>query len=116
MSERPAPWTLACMSKPVEKQEWFRVAEAFEGSGLTQKAFSQQRGVRLSTLQSWVYRRRRQQPEKAETVRLLPVEVAGMAQPGPALLEVVLASGACLRFASGTNVEYVARLVAALGR
>ncbi|WP_074960269.1 IS66 family insertion sequence element accessory protein TnpA [Myxococcus xanthus] len=45
------------MSKPVEKQEWFRVAEAFEASGLTQKEFSQHRGVRLSTLQSWVYRR-----------------------------------------------------------
>ncbi|WP_418766678.1 IS66 family insertion sequence element accessory protein TnpA [Myxococcus xanthus] len=43
----------------MEKQEWFRVAEAFEASGLTQKAFSSQRGLRLSTLQSWVYRRRK---------------------------------------------------------
>ncbi|ABF91783.1 conserved hypothetical protein [Myxococcus xanthus DK 1622] len=45
------------MSKQVEKQEWVRVAEAFEASGQTQKEFSAQRGVRLSTLQSWVYRR-----------------------------------------------------------
>ncbi|QDE90499.1 hypothetical protein BHS06_16845 [Myxococcus xanthus] len=104
------------MSKPVEKQEWFRVAEAFEASGLTQKEFSAQRGVRLSTLQSWVYRRRRQRAGKAEPVRLLPVEVAGVAQPSTALLEVELASGARLRFAFGTDVEYVARLVAALGR
>ncbi|WP_255470708.1 MULTISPECIES: hypothetical protein [Myxococcus] len=37
------------MSKPVEKQEWFRGAEAIEASGLTQKEFSSQRGVRLST-------------------------------------------------------------------
>ncbi|WP_426752043.1 IS66 family insertion sequence element accessory protein TnpA [Myxococcus sp. Y35] len=58
MSEQSPPWTLAGMSKPVEKQEWFRVAEAFEASGLTQQAFSQRRGLRLSTLQSWVYRRR----------------------------------------------------------
>ncbi len=35
----------ACMSKPVETQEWFRVAEAFEASGLTQKKFSQHRGL-----------------------------------------------------------------------
>ncbi|MFP2964527.1 IS66 family insertion sequence element accessory protein TnpA, partial [Myxococcus sp. 1LA] len=80
-----------------------RVAEAFEASGLTQKAFSAQQGVRLSTLQSWVYRRRRQQTGKAETVRLLPVEVAGVAQPSTALLELELASGARLRFASGTD-------------
>ena len=112
MSEESAPWTLACMSK----SEWWRVAEAFEASGLTQKDFSAQRGVRLSTLQSRVYRRRRQQPGKAATVRLLPVEVAGVSQPSTALLEVELASGARLRFASGTDVEYVARLVAALGR
>ncbi|WP_419145206.1 IS66 family insertion sequence element accessory protein TnpA [Myxococcus stipitatus] len=57
------------MSKPGEKQEWFQVAEAFEASGLTQKAFSAQRGVRLSTLQSWVYRRRRQRARKAPAVR-----------------------------------------------
>ena len=100
------------MSKP----EWLQVAEAFEASGLTQKAFSTHRGVRLSTLQSWVYRRRRQQGGSAETVRLLPVEVAGVAQPGTSLLEVVLAGGARLSFVSGTDVEYVARLVAALER
>ncbi|RJS14313.1 IS66 family insertion sequence hypothetical protein [Corallococcus sp. H22C18031201] len=104
------------MSKPVEKQEWLRVAESFEASGLTQKEFTQQRGVRLSTLQSWVYRRRRQQTGIAETGCPLPVEVAGVEQPSTALLEVVLANGARLRFAFGTDVEYVARLVAALGR
>ncbi|QDE82492.1 IS66 family insertion sequence element accessory protein TnpA [Myxococcus xanthus] len=104
------------MSKPVEEQEWFQVAEAFEASGLTQKEFSAQRGLRLSTLQSWVYRRRRQRPRKAQEVRLLPVEVSTVAPPSPVLLEVVLASGAKLRFPSGADVDYVARLVTALGR
>ncbi|QDF05191.1 IS66 family insertion sequence element accessory protein TnpA [Myxococcus xanthus] len=79
------------MSKPVEKQEWFRVAESFEASGLTQKEFSQQRGVRLSTLQSWVYRRRRQQSKKTEAVRLLPVEVATTPPATESMLEVVTA-------------------------
>ena len=106
----------ACMSKPVETQEWFRVAEAFEASGLTQQEFSQHRGLRLSTLQSWVYRRRRQLARKAEPVRLLPVEIAGAQQPSPTRLEVVLASGVRLQFSSGTDVEYVAHLVAALGK
>ena len=42
-------------------------------------------------------------------MRLLPVEVAGVAPPSTVLLEVVLARGACLRFASGTNVEVSVR-------
>ncbi|WP_237080721.1 IS66 family insertion sequence element accessory protein TnpA [Myxococcus xanthus] len=116
MSEESPPGPLARMSKPVETQEWFRVAEAFEASGLTQQEFSQHRGLRLSTLQSWVYRRRRQLARKPEPVRLLPVEVAGTPQLSATPLEVVLASGARLRFASGTDVDYVARLVVALGR
>ncbi|XXF76358.1 IS66 family insertion sequence element accessory protein TnpB [Myxococcaceae bacterium GXIMD 01537] len=104
------------MTKSEEKQEWFRVAEAFEASGLTQKEFSAQRGVRLSTLQSWVYRRRRQRAEKAEAVRLLPVEVATRPAATESMVEVVTASGGRVRFAAGTDVEYVARLVAALGQ
>ncbi|MFY1825895.1 IS66 family insertion sequence element accessory protein TnpA [Myxococcus fulvus] len=104
------------MSKPGETQEWFQVAEAFEASGLTQKEFSAQRGLRLSTLQSWVYRRRRQRPQKTPAVRLLPVEVSAVAQEAPVQLEVELASGARLRFPSGADVEYVVRLVTALGR
>ncbi|TSC25766.1 IS66 family insertion sequence element accessory protein TnpB [Corallococcus sp. Z5C101001] len=104
------------MSKPMEKPEWARVAEAFEASGLTQKAFSAQRGVRLSTLQSWVYRRRRSGASRAEAVRLLPVQVGTSPDATECLLEVVAASGARVRFAVGTDVAYVARLVAALGR
>lgn len=49
-------------------------------------------------------------------MRLLPVEVAGMSRPSTVLLEVVTASGARVRFSVGTDVEYVARLVAELGR
>ncbi|MCP3103962.1 IS66 family insertion sequence element accessory protein TnpB [Myxococcus sp. K15C18031901] len=99
------------MSKPGEKQEWLQVAEAFEASGLTQEAFSAQRGLRLSTLQSWVYRRRRQHARKAPAVRLLPVEVATVAQVGPVLLEVVLASGARLRFPAGADGRAIRRRV-----
>ncbi|QDE85401.1 hypothetical protein BHS07_29875 [Myxococcus xanthus] len=72
--------------------------------------------MRLSTLQSWVYRRRRQQGENGKAVRLLPVEVATTPAATESMLEVVTTSGARVRFAVGTDVEYVARLVGALGR
>nr|BDT31823.1 hypothetical protein MFMH1_14920 [Myxococcus sp. MH1] len=49
-------------------------------------------------------------------MRLLPVEVSTVAPPSPVQFEVVLASGARLRFAADADVDYVARLVTALGR
>jgi hypothetical protein len=103
--------------KRVEKPEWLRVAEEFEASGLTQREFAERRGLPLGTVQSWVYRRRRQLSAAAEpAVRLLPVQVSSAPASGEVALEVVVASGVRVRLSPGTDVDYVARLVAALGR
>ena len=105
------------MSKRAEKPEWARVAEEFEASGQTQREFAESRRLRLSTLQSWVYRRRRQESAVAEPpVRLLPVQVGRAPVSGEVSLEVVIAGGVRVRFGPGTDVDYVAQLVAALGR
>jgi hypothetical protein len=106
------------MSKQNEKPEWVRVAEEYEASGLTQREFAERRGMTLSTLQSWVYRRRRQESAPmVQPVRLLPVQVtAAVVESGSNRLEVLTASGERVSFAVGTDVEYVARLVAALER
>jgi hypothetical protein len=105
------------MRKRAEKPEWLRIAEEFEASGLTQREFAGRRGLRLSTLQSWVYRRRRQVSVVAEPpVRLLPVQVSSAPAFEAVTLEVLTAAGARVRFSPSTDVDYVARLVAALGR
>ena len=105
------------MTKPADKPQWVRIAEQFEHSGLTQKQFAQQQGLPLSTVQSWVYRRRRQEAaSRAAPVRLLPVEVAAPAESSAGEVEVLTASGVRVSFAVGTEVTYVARLVAALER
>ncbi len=106
------------MTKQREKPEWVRVAEEYEGSGLTQREFAEQRGMKLSTLQSWVYRRRRQESAAPQRpVRLLPVQVAtAPVESERSSLEVFTASGVRVRLVAGTDVEYVARLVAALER
>ncbi|MFY2556698.1 IS66 family insertion sequence element accessory protein TnpA [Corallococcus terminator] len=78
------------MQKRAEKPEWVRVAEEFEASGLTQREFAGRRGLWLSTVQSWVYRHRRQVSTKVEpAVRLLPVQVSRE----PALLMVTRKRG-----------------------
>lgn len=105
------------MTKPADKEQWVRIAEQFEHSGLTQKQFAQQQGLPLSTVQSWIYRRRRQaSAPSVQPIRLLPVEVAAPAESSTGKVEVLTASGARVSFAIGTEVDYVARLVAALER
>lgn len=105
------------MRKRVENPEWLRSAEQFEASGLTQREFAQSRGLRLSTLQSWIYRRRRQQSAVAQpAVRLLPVQVSSAPVSDEVVLEVVLPRGVRVRLGPSADVEYVARLVAALER
>ena len=82
-------------AQPQQREKWIEVVEEYERSGLTQAEFVTRRGVALSTLQSWLRRRRAQ---RAGPVRLLPVEVAPtppLATPatqGSAALEVVLLS------------------------
>jgi hypothetical protein len=105
------------MSKPADRPQWVRIAEQFEHSGLTQKQFAQQQGLPLSTVQSWIYRRRRQESApSAPPVRLLPVEVSAPAVSSAGKVEVLTARGVRVSFALGTDVSYVARLVAALER
>jgi transposase len=104
------------MSKPSDKPQWVLVAEQFEHSGLTQKQFAQQQGLPLSTVQSWLYRRRRQAAASTPPVRLLPVEVTAPAVSRAVQMEVLTTSGVRVSFAMGTDVAYVARLVAALER
>ncbi len=48
-------------------------------------------------------------------MRLLPVQVSRAPALDVAVLEVVIAGGARVHFEPGTDVDYVARLVTALG-
>ncbi len=82
------------MPKRVEKPQWLRAAEEYEASGLTQREFAGRQELRLSTLQSWVYRRRRQVGAAGKPpVRLLPVQVSSTPGPATPPLELALRSG-----------------------
>ena len=106
------------MTKPAEKAQWIRVAEQFEPSGLTQRAFAQQQALPLSTLQSWVYRRRRQEAGAQASARTPAAGGAELRalQRSLGRVEVLTRSGVRVSFEMGTDVAYVARLVAALER
>ncbi|MEW5743673.1 MAG: IS66 family insertion sequence element accessory protein TnpB [Myxococcota bacterium] len=101
--------------------EWLKLVEEFRKSDLQQKEFAAKHDVSLNTLRYWLYKRTKlvQLESKPET-KFLPVEVVASAAPvarrqQPPEMVVALSRGVALRFPVGTDTEYVAELVAALG-
>jgi len=124
-----------------DRARWTRLVSDYESADLSQREFAQERGVSLSNLRYWIYRLRKesrplvaeaaersgQVPEQAAPAdgsRLVPVRVVASAPKargavaqvpaGDGLLELVLPSGARLRFVAGTDVDYLRALAAAL--
>jgi hypothetical protein len=123
---------------------WTKLVADFELSGQSQREFAELRQIELSNLRYWLYKLRRAsrplvtaekngaavRPETAEgpgperAARMLPVRVVASTAPKAReavpevdagfLLELVLPSGACLRFAEGTDLAYLRQLAAAL--
>ena len=124
-----------------DRARWIRLVADFEASDLTQREFAIERGVSFTNLRNWIYRLRgqakplsrddasepSQQPESDAPEggsRLVPVRVvASAAKPrrrvppatvGDGLLELVLPSGAAVRFPAGTDPQYLQAITAAL--
>ena len=99
--------------------EWVAIVGAFERSGQSPEEFCSKRGLEVGSFRGWLYRLRKAARPVAE-VALVPVEViAGPSVPrvtrdgGPTEL-VVAVSDIDVRVSVGTDIEYVARLVAEL--
>ena len=95
---------------------WERAVGEVERSGAPHSEVAARHGVRVGTLRYWVYRLRREGHTVAAVpseVRLLPVEVVPSAPASPPI-EVRVFGGDVLAFEVGTDVAYVAALVAAL--
>lgn len=93
---------------------WERVVRELERGGASHADVAARHGVLVSTLRSWVYRLRRERRAATSAVRMLPVEIAPASEPARAAIEVRIATGDVVAFESGTDVAYVAKLVAAL--
>ncbi|MBL8911223.1 MAG: IS66 family insertion sequence element accessory protein TnpB [Archangium sp.] len=101
--------------------EWLKLVEEFRGSELQQKEFTAKHNVSLETFRYWLYKKAKHvQIESKPETKFLPVTVVASAAPKarqqkPSEVVVELPSGAVVRFAIGTDTEYLAELVAALG-
>jgi hypothetical protein len=124
-----------------ERARWVKLVADFESSDLTQREFSTERGVSFSNLRNWIYKLRKEtRPLVPEPTRepgqeaaagktsgdlqLRSVRVVASAakrrtvstpgRDGDSVLELVLASGARLRFPVGTDLRYLQAIAAAL--
>lgn len=92
-------------------EEWAKLIELYDQSGLTQKAFAKREGIKYPTLVAWLGRRR-QEALRADSPRTsfatLRLDAPSVAR---APLEVVLPDGTRLR---GDEPTQVAALVKAL--
>ena len=104
------------------REFWAQLVAELERSGDRHREFAAKRGVKLVTLQNWLYRIRRERRDGDDAPRILPVRVivstAPMARRSSdeaSVVEIELPSGMRLRFPTGTDGEYVAAIVKRLG-
>lgn len=71
------------------RERWISVVREFERSGMKQREFAQKHRLKLSTLQSWIYKLRREEDVEAPPVRF--VEITGA--EGPAAPSGVASAG-----------------------
>ena len=87
---------------------WKKTVNEFDSSGLEQREFCEQQGLRLGTFQKWLYKLRSGEPS-----RLVRVAAVGGGEIDSGL-ELRLARGVALRFNAEVEPTYVAALVSAL--
>ena len=115
------------------RERWGKLISDWESTDLSQAEFARERGVSVHSLRYWRYHLRKeakavgspseQLPAGAapkEDLRLLTVRAVGSAPkarwpvPSRDFLELLLPSGACVRFLAGTDPKYLRALMAAL--
>jgi hypothetical protein len=100
-------------------EEWKQLVSEYEHDGLTQKEFCEKHDVSLSTFQYWRYKQAKTASKFDVNSRAAFVPIEVVASPAPkapdGTVEASLRSGVTVRFPVGTDTQYVAELLAALG-
>jgi hypothetical protein len=105
------------MASRKSREQWVAVVAAFEQSGESIAKFCARRRIRLGTLKWWRWRLRDARAASAlvrsADVRLVPVDVIGLAAQRPNGVTIAL-SDLEVRVEVGTDVTYVGALVGEL--
>jgi hypothetical protein len=97
------------------RAEWAALVAEFRRSGESVAKFAAKRGLQVSSLKWWCWRlgeAKRSQAEEREAVRLVPIDVVGLAAGASSSSTIVIATaGAEIRIEAGIDVAYVGALV-----
>ena len=105
MESQPSP-----RRQRVSAEERNRILDTFRKSGLTQAAFAEQQGIKITTFQQWLYKSSRR-PRGTKTFQEVPLHSF---LPPAWAAEVVLTSGVTLRFNSSADPQWIHSLFPAL--
>jgi len=109
------------MSARKGRNQWVKIVTAFERSGLSVEDFCARRGIKPGTLRWWRWQLGDREPvAPTSDVRMVAVDMvaagSGFAPAaGPRGL-VISVAGVSVHVESGTDIAYIAALVAELGR
>lgn len=100
------------------REQWVAILRAFERSGQPVTRFCAKRQIRPDTLKWWRWRLREASSVEVgterEAVRLVPIDVVGVATAGEPRVIAISVSNVEVRIEVGTDVSYVGTLVAEL--
>jgi hypothetical protein len=102
------------------RAQWRALVAGYEASGVSQRAFCEQRGVALSTFRYWRARLARDagevRPASARALQLVPVQVLAEPPAGTGSGIVLLAGGGVrIEVATGFDAATLHRVLATLG-
>ena len=102
-----------CSTQP-EREE---LVAKYRASGLTQREFAQQHGVKLGTFQQWVYRPRSPHPlTRRKKLAFQEVSITEVPFLNGWAAELQLPRGVALRLNAHASAEWVGALVQKLGQ
>jgi transposase-like protein len=91
---------------PEERAEW---VSRYRSSGQTQAQFAKQHGLKLSTLQWWIYGQRQKQPQPTAAFR--EIAVSPLWSEGVWAAEVTLPSGVTVRLGARAEASWIEALL-----
>lgn len=93
------------------KQQWRELIEEFEGSGLSQQEYTQQKEIRLGTFRSWFYTLRKGD-DKPRFIEVVATAATKVVQPP---IVTVAIGDAHIDFGAYPSADYLAQLLRNLG-
>ncbi len=96
------------------RERWISVVQEFESSGMTQREFASRHRLTLSTLQSWIYKLRREESPEEQPLRFVEITGTESHAASPVAISVGWAGGPQAVINELPEAEYVAALLRSL--